>query len=261
MRLSALLLLLFVPLSLSAQEKTTSYIAIIIDDLGNDYGLANKAIQLPGQITYAVLPQLGLSKKIAKQIHAKGKEVMLHLPMETLTQNPTGPGGLHHKLDREAFNATLEANLASVPHLSGVNNHMGSLLTAKQGQMDCLMTTLQQKQLYFIDSRTTVETVAQSRAEASGIATSRRDVFLDNERNPAYIKGQIKQLLRKAKRTGSAIAIGHPYPETLDVLSTLLPTLAEKGYELVPVSQLLVHQGNKQLWLKSSSPSPKVAKN
>lgn len=237
-------------------------IAIIIDDLGHSLELGRAAVDLPGALTYAVLPQLPYSRDIAERAHGGGKEVMLHLPMQSSDGRPLGPGGLRDDMSREAFARAVRADLAAVPHVSGVNNHMGSLLTQKPAAMRWLMQDLRCfRDLYFVDSRTDMRTVAREFASEAGLATAQRDVFLDNEQEPDYIRGQIRRLVDKARRQGTAIGIGHPYPETLLVLAEELPALADQGVQLVPVSRLVETRRNPMLWHASSSPLQTVAKN
>jgi len=239
-------------------------VAFIIDDLGYDPIAGREAIALPGQITYSFLPNTPFAERLAQQAHLHGKEVMLHLPMEAILESPLGPGGLTLGLSKSELSRILDEDLASIPHAVGVNNHMGSLLTQHPEVMAWLMQCLKDKeQLYFIDSRTNEQTVAEDQARLAGLPTGRRDIFLDNQQDSGYILQQIEQLLSLARSRGTAIGIGHPYPETIAVLAKVLPVLQEQGIELVPVSGLLQQQEVKgaEQWRAYSSPSPKVAKN
>jgi polysaccharide deacetylase 2 family uncharacterized protein YibQ len=161
-------------------------------------------------------------------------------------------------MTRAQFIQTLQRNIASVPHVVGVNNHMGSLLTRDPTAMRWLMSELRADGLFFIDSRTTDATVAERVASENLLATSRRHVFLDNTPRESEIKRQLAQLLRKARSQGRAIGIAHPYPETLAVLREELPKLKQQGIELVSVSELI--NARRSLWHAYSSPSPKDAK-
>ncbi len=237
-------------------------IAIIIDDLGNHRGLGREAVALPGAVTYSILPSRPYSNDLATQANARGKEVMLHLPMQTLDGRQIGNGGLSLGMDRTQFMRAVHESLASVPHVAGVNNHMGSLLTRHPGAMRWLMEDLTCfNRLYFVDSRTDVRTVARRQARAAGLANAERDVFLDNLQDRDYIREQLQRLIAKARRNGSAIGIGHPYPDTLAVLAEELPKLADQDIQLVPVSRLVERERNEGLWHASSSPLQKVAKN
>ncbi|HOP18054.1 MAG TPA: divergent polysaccharide deacetylase family protein [Gammaproteobacteria bacterium] len=249
-------------LALPAAAQSPVRIAIIIDDLGNNQLLGRQAVELPGPVTYSVLPQRPYSGDIAERAHLGGKEVMLHLPMQASDGRDLGPGGLHTDMSREEFARGVQQNLAAVPHVSGVNNHMGSLLTRDVQAMRWLMEDLRcSGDLYFVDSRTDVGTVARQSAREAGLANAQRDVFLDNEQDADYVREQLQRLIDKARRRGSAIGIGHPHPQTLDVLAEVLPQWAAQGIELVPVSRLVENQGSKRIWHACSSPWPTVAKN
>ena len=257
-----LIVLLCSMLVLPATAQQALKIAIIIDDLGNSLHLGREAVELPGALTYSVLPKLPYSREIARRAYDSGKEVMLHLPMQTHDGRFLGPGGLHRALSRKEFARAVRASLAAVPHVSGVNNHMGSLLTRDKASMRWLMQDLGCfHDLYFVDSRTDVRTVARELAREAGLANAQRDVFLDNQQDPDYVRSQFRRLIAKAQAEGTAIGIGHPYPATLAVLAEELPRLADQGIQLVPVSQLVEKRRNPNLWHASSSPLQTVAKN
>jgi polysaccharide deacetylase 2 family uncharacterized protein YibQ len=262
LRLFILLSALPVLLLASAGAQQPVRIAIIIDDLGNNLTLGREAINLPGALTYSVLPRRPHSAEIALRAHTEGKEVMLHLPMQTTDGREMGPGGLHMNMSRVEFARQVRTSLAAIPYVSGVNNHMGSLLTQHSGAMRWLMEDLACfDRLYFVDSRTDVRTVARNLARAAGLSNAQRDVFLDNQQDAEYVRAQLRRLVAKARRQGSAIGIGHPYPETLRVLAEELPVLAAQGIQLLPVSRLVERERNNRLWHASSSPLPTVAKN
>ncbi|MCW8890203.1 MAG: divergent polysaccharide deacetylase family protein [Sedimenticola sp.] len=246
----------------AAGERPAPVIAIIIDDMGNHGGWGEAALAIPGPVTYAFLPHTPHAYRLALSAHANDKEVMLHLPMQSHEGNPLGPGALTLHMTESAFKRTLNENLQSIPHVKGLNNHMGSLLTRHPGAMTWLMQGLQaHPDLYFIDSRTTLETVGQAMANEYKVPNARRDVFLDNDRNPEAIARQFDQLVKRAKRQGYAIGIGHPYPETAKVLKEKLVNLQGLGIRLIPASEMVRHQRSRTEWQASSSPSPKVAKN
>lgn len=238
-------------------------VAIIIDDLGDRLHDGERAARLPGAVTCAVLPQTTYSHRLAEFAHRQGKEVMMHQPMQARSGQRMGPGGLSAQMDRDLFEQTLKANLASVPHARGINNHMGSLLTAQPKQMGWLMQALQQHgKLFFIDSTTTLHSVARKVARQHKLPNLRRHIFLDHDRNSDSLRRQFQRLIKRAQHHGSAVAIAHPYPDTLDALEQLLPTLSEHGVELVPVSTLIrTHRTQReQLWQASLSPSHQTAK-
>jgi len=233
----------------TADDSQTSRISIIIDDMGSQQDAGIDALQLPGAVTYAFLPHTPHSQSQAKAAYHLGKEIMLHLPMQAISSNQLlGPGSLTLNMDRKQFGEIFRSDLASVPYVAGINNHMGSLLTRHPGHMQWLMEEIkQQHNLYFIDSRTTRYTVASQLANELQVPSRQRDVFLDNDPSPAAITHQFERLIFKAKKQGGAIGIGHPHPTTIRILRQLLPRLKQQNIELVPVSQLVFRQSKTRL--------------
>jgi uncharacterized protein len=225
--------------SVGVDKQQVVSIALIIDDLGNQQTLGERAVDLPGAVTCAFLPQTPFAWNLATKAHQLNKEVMLHQPMESDSGKPLGQGALSLNMSKDQFLHTLELNFLSIPYLVGVNNHMGSLLTRDPTAMGWLMHELHLRGFYFIDSRTTVATVAERVAASNYIASARRDVFLDNEPQEDKVRRQLEKLVALAQKRGSAIGIGHPYPATLSVLREELPKLKQRGIALVPVSQIL----------------------
>ena len=240
----------------SGSETGQPAISIIIDDIGYLKHRDSRAIRLPGLVTYAFLPYTPYARELAEQAHKLGKEVMLHLPMESMEHNPLGPGGLTINMTRNEFRRQLEDDLAAVPYVAGINNHMGSLLTQHPGYMRWLMQELvHHDKLYFVDSYTTKTSVVQQVANENWIPNLRRDVFLDSDRDPAKIRFQLHRLLQLARNNGIALGIGHPYPETVKVLEAELPKLEHQGIQLLPVSKLLTrHMQRFQTWRAFLSP-------
>ena len=214
-------------------------IAIIIDDIGYQRQLGERAIALDPAITLAVIPRSPHAQPLARQAVEAGREVMIHLPMSASFSPLLDPGGIRPGMAPENIAAVVREAFELVPGARGLNNHMGSELTADQESMHWLMHELASHQVFFVDSRTTPESVAERTARAHGLAAAGRDVFLDNEREALDINSQFNTLLRIARQRGQAIAIGHPYPETLEYLETIIPLLADAGFKLVPVSELL----------------------
>ena len=264
-RLSLLIVSFFLFSSPSfAETKATgpsvSYLAIIIDDLGNNLKSGLNALALPGRITYSVLPHRTHSQTLADRGHRLGKEIMLHAPMSTLDNHPLGEGALTLDLNEKQFKDRLRHAILSTPHIRGVNNHMGSALTQNTQAMTWLMDVLQESQLYFVDSRTTHETVAFTLAQQQSVASATRDVFLDHEVNTDSIHRQFKRALAVSKKYGSAIAIGHPSKTTLAYLAKVLPELDRLNVKLLSASDLIA-QGIKQRPLPSGFASPLEAPN
>lgn len=237
MRYSLFLLLLLS--SLVSANNQSVRIAIIIDDIGNNLKLGQRAVDLPGALTLSVLPHTPVAKRLARAGHYAGKQIMLHAPMSNNHQKRLGPGALTETLEKALFIETLNNNIDNIPFAKGVNNHMGSYLTQQKQQMEWVMQTLKERNLFFIDSLTHSGSVAYKTAKEYQLPTAKRQVFLDNSTDPSDILNAFNRLLSIAKRKGSAIAIGHPYSETLDVLAQQLPTLAEHNIELVHASKLL----------------------
>jgi hypothetical protein len=166
--------------------------------------------------------------------------IMLHLPMEPFEYpavNP-GPGTLLTSMTADQLIRQLEKNLASVPYIKGVNNHMGSKMTAESSQMYQIFSILKKRNLYFIDSRTSSKTLCEPSARLFQIPFAQRDVFLDHSQDPDFIRKQIKKLIRIAQRNGQAVGIGHPHTITYEILREMMPEL-EKKVKLVPASEIV----------------------
>lgn len=214
-------------------------IAIIIDDIGYNLPQGRIAARFPAPLTLAVLPHAPNSHSLAKLGHLHGKEIMLHAPMSTINPHPLDQGGLRESMDHGTFIATLRDNIAAIPYITGLNNHMGSALTQHQQSMNWLMQELQYQGLFFVDSRTTASSVALNTAQDYDIPSRSRDVFLDHDRTTEAVDRQFQKLLQVARKKGSAIAIGHPAPVTMDYLSSQLAQLDSLGVQLVNVSELI----------------------
>lgn len=215
-------------------------LAIIIDDLGYDRPLAEKFIGLKAPLTLAILPHSPYQDAIARLAKEHGREIMLHLPMEPIEfpQVNPGPGALLAAMGPDELLAVLEQNLKAVPHIQGVNNHMGSRLTAASEPMYQVFSVLKRRGLYFVDSRTTEESVCRPSARLFQLPFAQRDVFLDHVHDPASIRKQFRELLRIAHRRGEAVGIAHPHSSTYQVLKEELPALQQE-VEMVPASQLV----------------------
>ncbi len=205
-------------------------IAIIIDDIGYDKEISLALCNLNSNITFSVLPFAPFGKFISEKLYAKGSQLMLHLPMEPVEYpriNP-GPGAILSSMSPDVLIDQLKKNIQNIPHIAGVNNHMGSKLTARSDQMNQIFSILKKENLFFVDSRTSAESQCRPSARLLQIKFARRDVFLDNIQNTEYIAGQLKKLVALAKKNGSAIGIGHPYDVTFEALSKHLPELKSK---------------------------------
>lgn len=243
--------------------QTNALISIIIDDLGYRYRTSIRAVHSPHALSCSFLPYSPYADSLARQAWLLNKDVMVHLPMEALSGKAIGPGGLYQNMSRQAFEQTVLASVQAIPHAIGINNHMGSLLTRNHTAMDWLMQQIARRnRLFFVDSRTTRHSQAMLHARQHGVMSTGRDIFLDHVVEPEAIAKQYRRLLWQAQKTGSALAIGHPHPETLALLERELPQLAEKGVRLVPVSRLIRHRSERRLaWQTSLSPLPRAVKN
>ena len=225
--------------SASAATAQRPRLAIIIDDLGRDQAQAAALFHLSYPLTLSVLPYLRDSTAIAEEAHRRGYHVMLHLPMASAAGKKDEAIELHPGMDSGSVGQTLTAMLSTVPFAGGVNNHEGSLGTSDRNLMGELMPLLRQRNLYFVDSRTTAATVAAVAAQHAGVPTTSRNVFLDDEQSVEPIRRQFSLAIHDAKEKGSALAIGHPHQETLKVLAEMLPEAQREGVTLVFASDLV----------------------
>jgi polysaccharide deacetylase 2 family uncharacterized protein YibQ len=229
------------PQSVVKERGERPKIAIIVDDLGLDKDSIDKLVEMPAVLNFAVLPSLPYSKYAAEMAHKNGWDVILHLPMEPkessgYTASEAGDGALLVGLPKDEILAKLEKNLSSLPHIKGVNNHMGSKFTENGELMELVLKRIKSKGLFFVDSRTSPNTTGYQIAKKLGVKTAQRDFFLDNaSRNQDYIRSQIRKLVNISKKKGYAIGICHPYPSTVEVLSQIIPEM-KKEVDIVPVS-------------------------
>jgi polysaccharide deacetylase 2 family uncharacterized protein YibQ len=224
----------------AAQGGAKARLAIILDDLGYDRAAADSLLALPFSLTVAVIPHLPLSTEVAEEAFRRGDQVLLHLPMESKASDAKPEEiELHVGMSAAQVNEALAGMLDSVPHAVGVNNHQGSRATADAVLMQALMPALRQRDLFFIDSRTTAATVAYDTAERDGVRAASRKVFLDDTPTREGILGQLDLAVRDALRDGSSIAIGHPYPATIAALREGIPRLKGRGIHLVFASDVV----------------------
>ncbi|MEO8348912.1 MAG: divergent polysaccharide deacetylase family protein [Acidobacteriota bacterium] len=216
-------------------------IAIVIDDLGDDRAALERIAAWRFEVAGAVLPGLPESAAAARHLAQSGKEVLLHLPMEPdgYPRVRPGPGVVLRSDSDERIAEIVAEDLESVPGAVGVNNHMGSAATADVRVMRAVVRVLADRGLFLLDSRTTEASVARRMAEEISLPAVSRRVFLDSVPTAAAIDRSFSELLARARKDGSALAIGHPYPETMAMLERELPKLQERGVELVRVKTLL----------------------
>jgi uncharacterized protein len=218
-------------------------IALVIDDLGHDAGDLRPLAALGVPLTYSVLPFEPQTPQVVRELRARGAEILLHLPMEPVHGENPGPGALLQGMSDGELKEKTEAALKAVPGAVGVNNHMGSLLSSEEGPMTTVLEVLAARGLFFLDSRTSAQSVGYKVAVGMGVPAAERQVFLDGDATPEAIHTQFQRLLGLARAKGAAIAIGHPHAETLAALAREVPKAKAEGYEFVPVSYLLTRSG------------------
>jgi polysaccharide deacetylase 2 family uncharacterized protein YibQ len=222
-------------------EPERAKIAVIIDDVGYSSPTLNGYLGFEGKLTFSVLPFQPESVRAAQLLYQRGFEIMLHIPMEPLDYPAQQPGedALFLSDTRDMVEDKLNRMIVEIPHVEGANNHMGSRATQDPQLMSWTLSYLQRKGFYFVDSLTTPHSRAYEIAKAMDLPSAKRDVFLDNQRDLPYIKGQFEEAKVIARRRGSAVAVGHLQSENLlRVLNEELSRLEEEGFELVFVSEV-----------------------
>lgn len=219
---------------------TQPKIAIIIDDCGYNLPRDLRFLNLPVPVTLSILPMTPHGKEVAAAAESAGKSVMLHIPMEpeSAAAHP-GPGEITTEMTDDQVMVQLNADIASLPPLPGANNHMGSKASSDPRVMRDVLAVLKRNKMFFIDSMTSQTSVGAQTARDAGVPTAARDVFLDNKATVPYVEGQIKELEAVARRNGTAIAIGHPNPETAEALEKMIPELRDAGFTFVSAESLV----------------------
>jgi len=212
------------PTAAKPPEPALPRLALIIDDLGYaEPELVTRLCAQPIAFTVAVLPYQEHTRESAEIAHRAGKEIILHLPMQGREDKNPGPDALVDGLTEQELRERTRKALGEVPFIAGANNHMGSRLTADRPRMRIVLGEFKGRRLFFVDSRTTKETVAYEVAKELGLAAASRKVFLDDDKSFAEIEKQWDRAVALARRDGEAIAIGHIYPETVEALEKLIP--------------------------------------
>jgi polysaccharide deacetylase 2 family uncharacterized protein YibQ len=218
----------------------TPAIAVVIDDLGGDVVRTNAAIALPANVTLSFLPYPQRSLELSRRAHLAGHEVIVHLPMQPMGGANPGDRALKVGLPSDELQQRLGWALSRVSDYDGINNHMGSRFTASRADLVPIMRELKGRGLFFLDSRTTEKTQVEGVAREAGVLTGSRDIFIDGERSAAAIARQLALIEDFARKSGNVIAIGHPYPETLNALSKWTKTIKERGFRLAPLREVLL---------------------
>jgi polysaccharide deacetylase 2 family uncharacterized protein YibQ len=226
-------------------ENNLPKLAVIIDDIGYDIKAVDRLLLIDAPITFSILPGAPHSLEAARRIHDAGHEVMLHLPMEPLDTEyaDPGPDALLTSMSDDKIHEKLLLNLRAVPGVTGVNNHMGSRFTRDEKGMRIVLEELRSRGLFFVDSRTTPDSVGYRLAGQMGLRRGERDLFLDRSGSwrdsEEYVRKQWDELVHVALTKGHAIGIGHPKDGTINVLTELIPRLKQEGVALAPVSMVL----------------------
>lgn len=249
----------FAPPVWAAAKGKRPAIAIVIDDVGLDTKRSLRTLELPAAVTLAFLPY---SPHVAAQTRAaaaKGHELMVHLPMEPMGMraNP-GPNYLGVNHTAAELEKRIAVNLDAFSGYAGVNNHMGSAFTSYAPGMKVFMHALKTRNVFFLDSKTAPQSVAEDAANEAGINTTHRDVFLDHYEDRAHVLASLEQVERVARKAGSAVAIGHPKDVTLDALMHWLPTLEEKGFDLIPMSAMIARRQKRDAPYTAAKAMPDV---
>jgi polysaccharide deacetylase 2 family uncharacterized protein YibQ len=215
-------------------------IALIIDDIGYSVRRARQFLRLNIPITYSILPRVPYSRDLAIEIGDRGHEVMLHQPMQPYNSSlDPGPGALYEGDAPSKISGIIEENISEVPLAIGVNNHMGSRFTECQREIYETLKVIKNKDLFFIDSRTSNHSKAFKTARRLRLTADRRNVFLDTVRSESAIIFCLHQLSACSQRYGHAIGIGHPFPETARAIEYFLKDLPGSGISLVHISEVM----------------------
>ncbi|MFC2165355.1 divergent polysaccharide deacetylase family protein [Acidobacteriota bacterium] len=216
-------------------------VALIIDDMGYSMEAINTISSLGRPVTVAIIPYSPLALETATISKENNLEVILHLPLESINNDDRNniEGMIYSGMSDEDIIRTVKKNLSQVPYIQGVNNHMGSKVTANLKLMQTILGLLRERNLFFIDSRTTGSSVAYDVAQSLGIPSAYRHVFLDGELDEEYIKNQLLKLFKQAQKNGFALGICHPSAETLKVLKEHFHLIEDYNLEPVFASQVV----------------------
>lgn len=218
-------------------------IAIVIDDLGVDRRRTNRVLSLPPPLTAAFLPYADDLERQTGTARVLGHELLVHVPMQPLGAHyDPGPVVLEVDEPGEELRRRLTGVLSRFDGYVGINNHMGSRFTADAAGMEVVMREVKARGLLFLDSRTTEHSVADDMAASHGVPFAGRDVFLDNDADIALIQAQLRKVEGIARKHGAAVAIGHPRDTTIEALAEWLPSLARRGFRLVPLSAVVLRR-------------------
>ncbi len=215
-------------------------IAIVIDDLGGENHLSKELLLFDVPLTFSILPFMAHSRSLSLEAHQKGKEVILHLPMEPhgYPSVKPGKGALLGEMNEETLLRQLAQDIESVPNIKGVSNHMGSRFMEDPEKVKIVLSDLKRRGLFFLDSRTTPQTVGLKTAKVIGLKAVERTLFIDHLLEEGDIRKKLDRLIQVSLSTGMAIGIGHPHSRTIQSIREGIPRMKEKGIEIVSLSAL-----------------------
>jgi polysaccharide deacetylase 2 family uncharacterized protein YibQ len=215
-------------------------VAIIVDDIGNDLNAVKELLKINADLTFAVLPFCAHSREAAEMFHKAKREILLHLPMEPVSypREKPGEGALFTDMSDEEIVLQLKKDIAAVPYISGVNNHMGSRFMMDEKKLALIFNELKKDKLFFVDSRTSADTKALLAAKKTGLPMAERKIFLDNNRNYNEIYNNLMNIA-KGDDVSSEVIIGHPHPETIRAIKDAAQALRKKGISIVPASHII----------------------
>ncbi len=214
-------------------------VAIVLDDMGPNRKGTERAMKLPATVTFAFLPYAPNVAELVRAARDKGHEILVHVPMEPVGSADPGPHALRRAQSPEEIRANLEWNLKQFEGYVGINNHMGSRFTANAEGMRIVMEELKPRGLMFLDSRTIGGSEGGNAARAVGVPALTRNIFLDHDEEGAEVTAELGKLEKMARERGYAIAIGHPHPETLQILEKWIPEAEARGISIVPLTAIL----------------------
>jgi len=243
----AVAIVVFIIIFYRAPVKHEGQVAFVIDDWGYSLNNVEALLKIDRPVTLAVLPHLRYSKEISKLARKNGKnyDVILHLPLESKSGKALEQDTIRRNMKKERVISILKDDIEGVPGIIGVSNHQGSKVTENREIMKIILEELKKRNLFFLDSRTTPVSVCGSISGKIGLRHAERDVFLDLAQNKgekqykAYIKKQIRELMRITKTKGSAIAIGHDRKLTLEVIKESISDIEKENIKIVPLKQLV----------------------
>ncbi len=230
-------------ITIPVQPLKMKVVAVIIDDVGHSPTAARPFIEMDHPVALSILPERPFSRELALEAAERGKTILLHLPMEPVGYPgiDPGPGAILLSHTRDEIREVFERDIASIPGIVGINNHMGSRATTDPRVMQAVLDIISERGLFFIDSRTTPETIGMKLAREMGIRSARRDVFLDNEPTSSAIDAKTDELLDLAEKKGWAIGIGHANIETAKALERMAIKASERNIQWISMESLIAY--------------------